>query len=152
MITYGKVNQEDEKRVRELWKSESVALGIPWKREIVDVLTSGKFHCVRDDGRLVGFCGTYVLKRKRIVSIVHLVVDKEYRGRGYSKIILRRCYEDAKPLLSEGYKFQVQAKDGMENNSFYDRISIGYNMEQKVKSRMRIYDLDSEKISRWNMD
>lgn len=112
MITFDIVKSGENPRIKELWKKEAVALGIPWGDNIEKKIASGRFHCIRDDGVIVGFCGSHILKRKKIARIEDFMIDEPYRGRGYSKVLMRRCYEDLKPFIDSGFSFQVEAKEG----------------------------------------
>lgn len=153
MITYDTVHKGEEEVVKSLWKSEQVALGIPYMSDIQDYIDSNALYCIRDNGKIVAYCTYYVMKTKPVVRIEALVVAPEYRGKGYSKQLIYKCYLENNNLIDKlGYSFQAESKEGVPNNTFYDRISTNMTSSQKKTCVIRTYDLDVDKIKSWGPD
>lgn len=153
MITYDIVHKGEEAVVKELWKSEQVALGIPYMSDIQDYIDSNALYCIRDNDKIVAYCTYYVMRTKPIVRIEALIVAPEYRGRGYSKQLIYKCYKENDNLIEKlGYSFQAESKEGVPNNTFYDKISVNMTRSQKKTCVIRTYELDTQKIKLWCPD
>lgn len=153
MITYDIVHPGEEDAVKTLWKSEQKALGIPYMSDIVDYINSKALYCIRDNGKIVAYCTYYVMRTKPIVRIEALIVAPEYRGKGYSKQLIYKCYKENDNLIEKlGYSFQAESKEGVANNTFYDKISVNMTRSQKKTCVIRTYELDTQKIRLWRPD
>lgn len=153
MIKYDTVHQGEEQEVKTIWKTEQVALGIPYMSDIEDYVNSNALYCIRDDDKIVAYCTYYIMRTKPIVRIEALVVLPEYRGKGYSKQLIYKCYKENNNLIDKlGYSFQAEAKEGVLNNTFYDKISTDMLSSQKKTCVIRTYILDVDKIKQWGPD
>lgn len=153
MIKYDTVHKGEEDVVKALWKTEQVALGIPYMSDIVDYIESENLFCIRDNEKIVAYCTYYVMKTKPIVRVEALIVAPEYRGKGYSKQLIYKCYIENNNLIDKlGYNFVAESKEGVPNNTFYDRISCNMTRSQKKTCVIRTYELDTNKVSKWGPD
>lgn len=153
MITYDVVHEGEEETVKQLWKSEQTALGIPYMTDIKDYINSNALYCIRDNNKIVAYCTYYVMRTKPIVRIEALIVAPEYRGRGYSKDLIYKCYIENNNLIDKlGYSFLAESKEGVPNNTFYDRISVNMTSSQKKTCVIRTYYLDIDKVKSWGPD
>lgn len=147
-------NEHDIEQASKLWKSEVKALGPLWHGDIESYLEDDAFFCIKDDdNNIVAMCSYHVMKVRPEVRIEALVVAPEYRGRGYSKDLIYKCYQENNNLIDYlHYDFTAEAREGEPNNTFYDKIST--SMEPKPKKTMviRTYHLDVDKIKQWGPD
>lgn len=155
MIKYVKVenNEDDIEQVSKLWKSEVRALGPLWKGDIESYIDDGSFYCIKDDNKIVAMCSYHVLKQRPEVRIEALVVTPEYRGKGYSKDLIYKCYKENNNLIDRlGYSFTAEAREGEPNNTFYDHISTEMIAKPKKTMVIRTYYLDVDKVRTWGPD
>lgn len=153
MITYDIVHKGEEEIVKSLWKSEQVALGIPYMSDIKDYIESNTLYCIRDNGNIIAYCTYYVMVTKPVVRVEALIVAPEYRGKGYSKQLIYKCYKENNNLIDLiGYQFLAESKEGVPNNTFYDKISVNMTRSQKKTCVIRTYELDVDKVKQWGPD
>lgn len=152
-MKYDIVHSGEEEIVKALWKSEQVALGIPYMSDIKDYIESNALYCIRDNEKIIAYCTYYIMKTKPVVRVEALIVAPEYRGRGYSKELIYKCYKENDNLIDKlGYQFLAESKEGVPNNTFYDRISTDMTRSQKKTCVIRTYVLDVDKIKQWGPD
>lgn len=148
-MIYDIAKEKDFDQVFRLWKKEQRALGIPFKQFIQEYIDSKELFVIRDDDEnIVAMCSFDKMKRLPEIRLALLVVVPEFRGLGLSKILIRQVYDYIKPFLLDhpNYVFLADAREGEANNTFYDKISVRYELSQKKTMNIRRYILDIEKI------
>lgn len=153
-MKYNKIKVGEEEAVKTIWKTEQVALGIPYMSDIKEYVEEDIFYCIRDDNdNIVAYCTYDIMKTRPEVRISALVVTPEYRGKGYSKELIYKCYKENNNLIDKlHYDFIAESKEGVPNNTFYDRISVAMERSQKKTCVIRTYHLDVDKVKEWGPD
>lgn len=153
-MIYNKIKTGEEEIVKKLWKQEQEALGIPYMTDIKDYVADDIFYCIRnDDNQIVAYCTYDIMKSRPEVRISALLVAPEYRGKGYSKELIYKCYKENDNLINKlGYRFIAEAKEGVANNTFYDKISFNMTRSPKKTCVIRTYDIDTNIVETWGPD
>ena len=137
-------NRDNIEKIKVLYKKNKDALGIPFGRVFDAMIDNQDFVvCISDNGEIMGFCGIQYRPRLGYFEIEHLCVDTLYRKQHIATVML-------KTLISR-YRlcclpFCALAIDGMENNTFYDRISKGYTKVPRKHCTLRRYIIDVDKV------
>lgn len=150
-MIYNKVKPGEEEVVKSIWKSEQLALGIPYMSDIKEYIADDILYCIRDDNNnIVAYCTYDIMKTRPEVRISALVVLPEYRGKGYSKQLIYQMYKCNNNLIDKlHYKFIAEAREGVDNNTFYDKISVSMSRSPKKTMVIRTYELDVNKVKTW---
>jgi GNAT superfamily N-acetyltransferase len=140
----------EQEEVKTLWKLEQVALGIPYMTDINDYINDNQLYVIRDNNKIVAYCTYDIMKQHPEVRLSALVVAPEYRGRGLSKELIYQIYKVNDNLIDKlHYPFVAEAKEGVPNNTFYDKISTNMTRSQKKTCVIRTYTLDVDKVRQW---
>jgi ribosomal protein S18 acetylase RimI-like enzyme len=137
------LKREDEKELLILWRKQGDVLGIPFKSGLYKLIDAKQFYCIKENNKIIAFCAYKIMKRQPEVRLCHLCVDENYRNLGIAKFLIQNILKS----IPSDLDFVAHAKDGAENNSFYDKYKLcDYEIEHKKTMDIRIYKLDKIKL------
>ena len=144
-------NKFNIEQVEKLYKQNRDTLGIPFNRIFSEMLEDKNFLVMEDEnGYVVGFCGFKYKKKYGYYEIEHLCVDPKFRNKHVAMTLLQfqilLHYNNGVNKLFLAPAVVAYAVDGADNNSFYDKISVRYDIVPKKTKVLRRYWLDVDRI------
>lgn len=103
------------------------AIGQVFTKALIKQTQKRQLLGVFEDGKLVGVCD-FNRKRTGETVIYEIVVDKEYRRRGYGREMIKR-------LIDEGRVVVLKCPEELEANNFYKKIGGRLLRQEKGKKR-----------------
>lgn len=137
---------QDKAEILRLWKLKENrgVLGIPFNKDIDNMIQNKNMFVAKINEKIIGFGGYHVMKRNPEIRIEHLYICPEYRNHGYAMAIIGRILDDTKNINLD---LTAKCRDGMPNNSFYEKISSQkYLAIQQKTITTRKYILDKDII------
>ena len=140
MIRFAKI--DDYSEITKLYNKNSKNLGRYFKDDLVERITNHRFYLYILNDIIVGFCSYDIMKRKPSIQINYLCTNIDYRGRHIATDLIKKIIEDTKHL---GLYYYAECLDGLDNNSFYDKIGKLDEIVDKQKYKIRRYILYGNK-------
>lgn len=100
-------------------------LGFVPKPLIREEAIKGRVLYIEED-KIASAC-IFSLRKDKIIVIYDIVTDKEYRGKGHAKEIIK--------FLSRNHLVELKCPIDNQSNEFYKKI--GFKLKQTVKGRKR---------------
>ncbi len=153
-LSIKKIHPERWKEFKELrleaLKNDSIAFGSSYREEVKfkdkEWKTRIKKYIFADlDGKLIGLCGYYYLKHRKlshIANIVGVYVKKEYRGKGISSLLLKetiRAIRKNKKIKKIELSVNAKQKPAIMLYSKFGFKKIGL-LKKELKINNKYYD------------
>ena len=154
---YRTMTREDIPQLKKLWYTyPGQPLGAWYQRMFDEWCENNRMQVVTtNEGQVVAFAAYQIKPRKREIELKHILVSREYRGRGLSKDMIHHMYNITKGYTDQGWPLVISCVEGLENNTYYDKFGQIYD-RKKVKKEGRewiiYYKLDIDKIKQWGPD
>ena len=103
------VRAMNESDLSEVYRIETLSFRTPWSmRSLLAELKNGhaRYLVALVDGRIVGYCGMWVLFEES--HITNIAIDPAFRGRGYGKTLLYAAMQVASGLGAEAMTLEVR--------------------------------------------
>lgn len=138
-IQFRKATLDDKANLIELWKNNRRTLSPFFKLSFDSIIK--KLYVLTSNNTIIGMIG-YVIHSNKLY-IKYLCVDNAYRHNGYAVHLISNMLKD---VGCDGYTVIAECKDGADNNTFYDKYSITYTIEDKKSMKCRNYIMDVTKF------
>lgn len=125
-IKFSNKSGEEDRLLKFLRKTSSyffpsLASYGPLKQYLNRLVTKGNIIYLKKDKRIIGMVGYFDYdERYKSAYIMTLITDKEFRGRGYGKILLKECLKDYRKKKIKKIRLTV-ASTNKAAISLYDK-------------------------------
>lgn len=149
-VTFQKIKEDEALFLKEFCSSDKKALGYPFEDMLLSFIRNGAWWCIID-GKKAGCISYSYKKRLKEIRVENLYVVPDFRHKGIALKLLLFLYEQkiGNNCISNSNSLNYVAEcwDGFPNNSFYDKISMRFDLvKRKCFCDLRRYFLDIKKI------
>lgn len=127
---------DDYSNITKLYNKNSKNLGRYFKNDLIERIENNRFYVYILDDLIVGFCSYDIMKRNPSIQINYLCTNADYRGKHIATDLINKIIEDTKHL---NLYYYAECLDGLDNNSFYDKIGKLDEVIDKGNYKIRRY-------------